>query len=101
MGLARIDGRTGQRLWSLDLASPNAPAAPRCPAAYPGRAGGRSSVARRSSRVAPAFAPAPDLDADGTPDLVLVSPECSLLAVSGKTGAVLWSWHARHRGGTR
>jgi outer membrane protein assembly factor BamB len=90
-GLTRIDGQTGKALWHLDLTSPPPPARTKLPFGtdwQPWWQIVQGEVDYRSrARLMPQ---PPDLDRDGTPDLLLIGRE-SLLAVSGKSGVLLWT----------
>jgi serine/threonine protein kinase/outer membrane protein assembly factor BamB len=92
-GLARIDGRTSDTVWQLDLTSREHAAMIKLPGGMSWQnwwqvMGGNVDFTTRARLLRPA----PDLDGDGTPDLVFVTPGVSALAVSGKTGTPLWTW---------
>jgi tRNA A-37 threonylcarbamoyl transferase component Bud32 len=85
-GLRRLDWETGRELWETGLAI----------LAQPALAKHETFVwdfeATNSKRL---LDPAPDLDGDGTRDLVWTGASSpSLLAVSGKNGRVLWHYHS-------
>ena len=94
-GLRRLDGGTGKPVWSEELITftKENPPGPPLPLAnywswfFQTRSVGIPNLATRPVLVEPA----PDLDGDGTPDLVWGSPgHPSLVAVSGRTGKILW-----------
>ena len=88
--LIRRDGSTGKPVW--DAARPERPWAPaRDPVAALGRLCRFGDLKRPGMLVQPA----PDLDGDGTGDLVwAIHGTPSLLAISGKDGSLLWTFSA-------
>jgi outer membrane protein assembly factor BamB len=87
----RLDGRTGAPVWDVSLRPDAQPAVkhlPRYDQEWPRLLRGRTTPAGRQAPQL--LLPAPDLDGDGVPDLVWVTP--TLLVMSGKDGKVLW-WH--------
>jgi outer membrane protein assembly factor BamB len=92
-GARRLDGSTGKALWSADLGEKAHPALAgfRWDWDMSSGASGRNETDRRPRLLQPA----PDLDRDGTPDLVWGSRrQAAVLALSGKDGKVLWCFQA-------
>ena len=88
--LIRRDGSTGKPIW--DVARP---ARPWSPERDPVAALRRLSHFGDEKRPGELVQPAPDLDGDGTGDLVwAIHGTPSLLALSGKDGSVLWAYSA-------
>jgi outer membrane protein assembly factor BamB len=95
-GLTRYDGASGEPVWRIKLDAQEQPALARLPAfSWPVWSGFHDPTTRASL-----VRPAHDLDGDGVGDLVFVAPqgsaylpEAALLAVSGATGKILWTWH--------
>ncbi len=86
--LSRRDGATGQVTW--DALSPTPPGKPPR-AVHPWV----PWLAARSQQAGVLINPAPDIDGDGTGDLVwAVSAGAGFLALSGKDGSVLWTYLA-------
>jgi len=91
--IRRIDGKSGQVVWEFQ---PEAMSAPADQARFRTDAWFRlvsdnEILSGRQSAVM--VHPAPDLDQDGEADIVWASrTSCSLLALSGKDGRLLW-WH--------
>jgi outer membrane protein assembly factor BamB len=91
-GLRRLDGATGKPVWDVSLEKDRQPALKDAPdydwkSVLDDAGGAAINPGARLSLVQPA----PDLDHDGTGDLVWFSGwKQWLLAVSGKTGQVLW-----------
>jgi outer membrane protein assembly factor BamB/tRNA A-37 threonylcarbamoyl transferase component Bud32 len=94
--LIRRDGATGEALW--DAARSETPSAP-----------GRDSFAwmqrlalvaiNEGERRGTLVKPAPDLDGDGTGDVVMAFARTpSLLAISGRDGSMLWTYSAAVEG---
>ena len=83
--IVRHDAQTGRPVWD-SLAAPS----------YPGNRrplGGPPASLAGIRRNAGLIRPAPDLDGDGTGDLVFFSRNISsILAVSGTNGLVLWEY---------
>jgi outer membrane protein assembly factor BamB/tRNA A-37 threonylcarbamoyl transferase component Bud32 len=85
-GVRRLDGRTGKPVWDVTLTERDEPDQPRTFS----EVGGTALFPSQWPRLVRL---APDLDGDGTGDLVWASRVSStLVALSGKTGKVLW-WH--------
>jgi outer membrane protein assembly factor BamB len=97
-GLRRLDGATGKPVWPGDVVSLEAKHQPAVAQRndYPGSAvlwWGHGGLGPSPPGI---VAATPDLDGDGTGDLVIASrSRTGLLAVSGKTGNVLWWLRAR------
>ncbi len=88
-GLRRLDGTTGKAIWDVRLDAKEQPALARDPQF---RWGAFKQFRPLLVR------PAPDLDGDHTGDLVWAGTNAAaLLAVSGKTGQVLWAFQSRYR----
>ena len=88
--LIRRDGSTGKPIW--DAARP---ARPWSPERDPVAAVRRLSHFGDEKRPGELVQPTPDLDGDGTGDLVwAIHGTPSLLALSGKDGSVLWAYSA-------
>ncbi len=91
--LRRFDGATGQPVWQTSLTANDQPLVAKALSA---------ATSSTSTLLGPSYAgadiippclvrPLVDLDGDGTPDLVWASRStASLVAVSGKSGKVLW-----------
>jgi len=94
-GLRRLNGATVKVVWDVSLAAEDQPAV-----AGASSYDWESTLRYGSDDRARLVRPLPDLDRDGTRDLVWASPrsrkEATLLAVSGKEGRVLW-WLRRER----
>jgi outer membrane protein assembly factor BamB len=92
-GLARIDGATGEPVWRKNLDPREEPLLAKLPGFvwedWWRSAGDRPGLVRHVGLLRPAS----DLDGDGTRDLVLVSSAASMVAMSGGSGKVLWTWH--------
>jgi outer membrane protein assembly factor BamB len=97
-GLRRIEWATGRQVWSEVPAHPDLDAAPYSGPSPAGKWGaffhsrllhlGDTDPLPVQARL---VRPAPDLDGDGEPDLLFVSRWVpGVMAVSGKTGKVLW-----------
>jgi outer membrane protein assembly factor BamB len=96
--IRRLNGRTGKEIWSRSMEAKEHPALAGAQRYQTHYFLGKRLWNVGDNEPAPARArlvrPAPDLDGDGTADLVLASRgKTELLALSGKTGDVLW-WHA-------
>jgi outer membrane protein assembly factor BamB len=92
-GVTRRHGGTGAVLWTTNLGAKDDPklAGFRWDWDLHSTPSGRNDDDRRPRLLQPA----PDLDHDGTPDLVWGSRrQAAVLAVSGKTGKVLWCYQA-------
>ena len=92
-GVTRRHGSTGAVLWTTDLDAKSHPALAdfRWDWDIQGSPSGRGDKDRRPQLLQPG----PDLDGDGTPDLVWTSRrQAAVLALSGKDGHVLWCWQA-------
>ncbi len=95
-GLRRLDGGTARPVWSVEqvaLTKENQLGRPAFELGGYWHSFFRSPFEQFSARVGRPFLvqPAPDLDHDGTPDLVWASrSQPSLVAVSGRTGQILW-----------
>jgi hypothetical protein len=92
-GVTRRHGGTGAVLWTTDLEgkSERGMAGFRWDWDIRGTPSGRGDKDRRPRLLQPG----PDLDGDGTPDLVWTSRrQAAVLALSGKDGHVLWCWQA-------
>jgi outer membrane protein assembly factor BamB len=96
-GLRRLDGATGKPVWAGDAATLKADAQPAGAGreGYPGPSVLQAVQAGFSTRP-PGMQSTPDLDGDHVSDLLVASrSQAGLLAVSGKTGKVLW-WFGTH-----
>jgi outer membrane protein assembly factor BamB len=92
-GVTRRHGGTGQVIWTADLGEKADPklAGFRWDWDIHGSPTGRGETDRRPRLLQSA----PDLDRDGTADLVWFSQrQAAVLAISGKDGRVLWCWQA-------
>jgi tRNA A-37 threonylcarbamoyl transferase component Bud32/outer membrane protein assembly factor BamB len=92
-GVTRRHGGTGEVLWTAVLDAKAHPALAGFRWDWDTRASpsGRGNLDRRPRLLEPG----PDLDDDGTPDLVWTSSrQAALVALSGKDGRVLWCWQA-------
>jgi hypothetical protein len=92
-GVTRRHGATGAVLWTADLDAKAHPALAgfRWDWDIHGSPSGRGDKDRRPRLLQPG----PDLDGDGTPDLVWVSRrQAAVVVLSGKDGHVLWCWQA-------
>jgi len=92
-GLTRLHGGKGVPLWTAKLGEKDHPllAGFRWDWDTRGRPSGRNEIDRRPRLLQPG----PDLDGDGTPDVVWASRrQAAVLALSGKTGQVLWCFQA-------
>jgi hypothetical protein len=88
-GVSRLHGSTGAALWTAKLGPKDDPrlAGFRWDWSLHATPSGRNEKDRRPTLLQPAL----DLDGDGTPDLVWASRrQAAVLALSGKTGQVLW-----------
>jgi tRNA A-37 threonylcarbamoyl transferase component Bud32 len=88
--LTRLNGATADPIWETRLASPTAAGEqePRWDWSPKDTGSGKGALDDRPQLVRPI----PDLDGDGTPDLVWASRrQAAFLAVSGKDGTRLWS----------
>ncbi len=100
--LRRLDGATGQPVWQAGLAAEDQPLVEKALAPWRGLRSytmfGPSDGESPNYFVPPTLVrPLVDLDGDGTPDLIWAGHRtASLIAVSGKSGKVLWC----HRGRT-
>jgi outer membrane protein assembly factor BamB/tRNA A-37 threonylcarbamoyl transferase component Bud32 len=92
-GLSRVHAKTGQTLWSVSLEAKDQPLL--AGFSWKWEIGGWPSGRGEHDRRPRLLRPAVDLDGDGTPDLVWCSRrQAALLALSGKTGKVLWCFQA-------
>ncbi len=120
LAMRRFDGRTASLLWETPLdrlhlparIPDHEPAVNTQPEAENGQAAGLDTpepapwaevidfMANELERQPPTLlAPAADLDGDKEPDVLWLSRQAHLLAISGKDGRVLW-WQDAQRGGT-
>ena len=90
--IRRMDGGTGQPVWQISLTPEDQPLVAKVLAGGEGNAAVFGPSFAGSELNPPCLVrPLADLDADGTPDMIWASRKtASLVAMSGKTGKVLW-----------